>query len=112
MSAPIYNQLQDYNGKTYSVAAVLELARNIPEEIVDIRLIDKYYNVSNITSNQYDLEDFAAAMKRVLNADLKYPILIYRGFIMDGKHRLTKAIYLGKKTIKAKVLKELPIEIK
>ena len=51
---------------------------------------------------QYDPE-------RVANADLECPIIImaYGGhnqYILDGNHRLQKAINKGKKSIKAKIL--------
>jgi len=109
MSIPVHNQSQRYNGKYYSVSTLIEISKNIPVELVDIRLINKYHILTNIENNDYDLADFADTMKSVMNADLKYPILLYRGFILDGKHRLTKAIFLGKKKIKVKILKELPI---
>ncbi len=35
-------------------------------------------------------------MKRVLNTDLNYPIILNEeGFIMDGWHRVTKALLEG-----------------
>ena len=44
--------------------------------------------------------------KKVEEADLKYPIEIYknkdRWIILDGVHRFTKAVQLGKKTIKVR----------
>lgn len=108
----LHNQYQTYNGRDYSIAAVIEISRDLPVENIDIRVINKYHNLEGITSCDYDLEMFATTMKRVLEADLSKPILIYRGYVMDGKHRLTKALYLGKKTIKAKILKELPCSVK
>lgn len=44
---------------------------------------------------------------RILNADLSYPIIVYRDLaglqVVDGMHRLCKAKMLGNKTIKAKI---------
>lgn len=38
----------------------------------------------------------ARHMKRVLNTDLNYPIILNEeGFIMDGWHRVTKALLEG-----------------
>lgn len=39
--------------------------------------------------------------KRIKEADLSYPIIIDNKTIIDGIHRLTKAILLNKKTLKA-----------
>lgn len=49
-----------------------------------------------------DIDDFVFQMKRTLNTDLKYPIILdWCGKIMDGWHRVAKAIIEGKITIKA-----------
>jgi hypothetical protein len=41
-------------------------------------------------------------IKAVENADLKCPIILDEdGEIMDGRHRIMKALWKGKKTIKA-----------
>ena len=42
-------------------------------------------------------------IKRIENADLKYPIIVYNNFVVDGVHRLTKSYLLKKKNIKAYV---------
>ena len=40
---------------------------------------------------------------RIKNADLRYPIIVYKGEILDGVHRYVKALMLKKKTINAYV---------
>jgi len=48
-----------------------------------------------------------AFMKRVEDADMKYPILIDSDdYIIDGAHRLAKAYFAKQKTIKVKVITE------
>ena len=48
-----------------------------------------------------NLKDFLGHMKQVLEANLDYPIILSdEGIIMDGRHRLAKAIWLKHKTIK------------
>ena len=42
-------------------------------------------------------------MRRIKQADLKYPIIVYDKFVIDGVHRLTKAYLEKKKIIKATV---------
>ena len=55
------------------------------------------------------LRELVGHMKSVNNADLKYPIILDEdGEIMDGRHRIMKALLKGKKTIKAVRFKENP----
>lgn len=39
--------------------------------------------------------------ERIENADLNYPIIVAGKYVVDGVHRLTKAVMQGKKKIKA-----------
>ena len=56
-----------------------------------------------------NLDDFIYQMRRTHNTDLKYPIIIDdRGTVADGYHRIAKAIFEGKTTIKAYRLKYMP----
>jgi hypothetical protein len=41
--------------------------------------------------------------KRIEEADLKYPVLVAKGFIVDGVHRLAKATRQGRENLKAHV---------
>lgn len=53
--------------------------------------------------------DFVSDMKRVLDADMKYPIILDdTGYVCDGWHRLAKAIFRGDKYIKAVRLLNMP----
>lgn len=45
---------------------------------------------------------------RVLSADLSYPILTYRGCVVDGNHRVIKALALGQTSLASKDFSELP----
>lgn len=102
----IHKQQQDYNGKTYIVSNLIHIAEDIKVEDVDIRTINKYDELLN---RDYDTVDLVNKIKQIQEVDLSYPILIYRGFVMDGKHRVAKALLEGKKTIKVKYLEELPL---
>jgi hypothetical protein len=47
--------------------------------------------------------------QRMLNANLDFPIIIApNGLVLDGMHRIGKALILGHSTIKAVRLQELP----
>lgn len=47
-------------------------------------------------------------LERCLNADLSYPILVWDGAIIDGCHRTIKALAKNQKTIKARVITNMP----
>ena len=54
------------------------------------------------SSSMNNIKDFAGHMKRVMKADLKYPIILDdEGYIADGWHRVAKALLEDKPTIKA-----------
>lgn len=51
--------------------------------------------------DEMTLSQFYAHLRRVMKADLQYPIILSpEGWIMDGCHRLLKAKFEGHKTIK------------
>jgi hypothetical protein len=70
------------------------------------------YNIENLDVSWYkitinDLFDFMLHIKIVNNANLKYPIILSRKWeIIDGRHRVVKAILEWKKTIKAVMVLE------
>jgi hypothetical protein len=47
-------------------------------------------------------------IERCLEANLSYPILIWDGEVIDGTHRTIKALAQSKKTIKAKIITNIP----
>lgn len=47
-------------------------------------------------------------IERCLEADLSYPILVWDGAIIDGCHRAVKSLAKGDKTIKAKIIVNIP----
>ncbi len=49
--------------------------------------------------------------QKALKADLKYPIIIWKGKVVDGVHRLLKAYIQKDKTIKVVEFKSIPEEV-
>jgi hypothetical protein len=48
-------------------------------------------------------------VRRVMSADLSFPIILHGdGIVVDGMHRICKALFNGQKTIKAVRLDNLP----
>ena len=82
----------------WSVARLVELSKALPVFEAPVAAIATDYTISDAN----DIRDFAAHMRKVLEADLSYPIILApNGVIMDGRHRLAKAILEGRETIKA-----------
>jgi hypothetical protein len=67
----------------------------------DIR-VNKLYSPFDVLNNMQD-KKYKNDIARIKKANLKYPVFVYNGYIVDGMHRLVKAKLLKKKTIKAYV---------
>ncbi len=85
--------------KIYNIYAAIQLAESLP--VINLTIADMYIGYPSPCYDNF--RSFISHIKCVNDADLKYPILLNENnVIMDGKHRLAKAILLGRKTIKAK----------
>lgn len=81
----------------WSVPRLFELSKSLEVMDVPLKHLHMYYTYERLT-----LRELVGHMKAALDADLKYPIILDEdGEIMDGRHRLMKAMLTGKKTIKA-----------
>lgn len=87
----------------WSVARLIEISK--PLEVFDCPMNALYVWA------KYDItmRELVMHIKAVLDADLSYPIILDEdGEIMDGRHRIMKAILEGKETIKAVRFDENP----
>lgn len=88
----------------WSVARLIELSKDFPVLIIPLdhlNVCDRYSNLR--------LRDMVMHMVAVNNADLSFPIILDEdGELMDGRHRLMKAMLLGEKEIKAVRFDENP----
>ena len=85
------------NGGVYKINDLIDLSKDLP--VMQIPLDHLCITRSFGTS---DIRDFVSHMNAVMDSDLKYPIILCEnGGILDGAHRVCKALHLGKKTIKA-----------
>ena len=81
----------------WSVSRLIELSKDLPVMNIPLEHLNTYHVWDKLT-----LREMLTHMQAVNNADLKYPIIMDEdGEIMDGRHRIMKAILTGKKTIKA-----------
>lgn len=80
----------------WKVSGLFVSAKNLPVQEAPLAAINM--------SDFYDmltLKQFVGHMKSVLAADLKYPIILSaNGEVMDGRHRIMKALLEGRPTIK------------
>ena len=98
------DQMCHLGDESWSVPRLFELSKNLP--VVDVPL--DYICVSS-TYEKLTLRDLVMHMQAVNDADLDAPILLSEdGDIMDGRHRIMKALLLGLDNIKAKRFEENP----
>jgi hypothetical protein len=81
----------------WKVTRLVELSKGFKVMTVPL----DHMNIYN-TYEHLSLRQMVSHMKSVQDAELKYPIILDEdGEIMDGRHRIMKALLMGKKTIKA-----------
>ena len=85
------------DGRSVSIKDVLDWSDEIPEMTLPIEEVIKIKTVSSLDHS------------RVHAADISYPILIVeeheKRWILDGNHRLQKAIDKGHDTVRVKILR-------
>lgn len=87
----------------WSVARLIQLSRDLPvfDAPVDCLSVGNKYDIT--------MRELVMHMNAVKNSDLDFPIILDEdGEIMDGRHRIMKAMMLGHKTIKAVRFDENP----
>lgn len=91
------DQVSKIGRHVWSVSRLFELSKSLPVMDVPLKHIHMYYVYEKLT-----LRELVGHMKASLDADMSCPIVLDEdGEIMDGRHRLMKAILEGHETIKA-----------
>lgn len=89
---------------TWQATTLIEAAKDLPEfdmPLAGINL-EQCWEIP-------DMSNFVHHMERVQLADDRYPIILGAlGEVVDGLHRVAKAILAGKETIKAKRIQKMP----
>jgi hypothetical protein len=98
-----YSRSENGCGEKWSVPRLWEAAKGLPAITVAIADIPGILEESWL-KNWHDQEDpdvkFEAT--RTARADLSYPVLLHPdGYLMDGYHRIGKALQAGATTIRA-----------
>lgn len=99
-----HDQMARLGRHSWRVARLFELSRELPVMDVPLDHLSLYYTYEKLTLRQMVMH-----MKAVHAADLLRPIILDEdGELMDGRHRLMKAMLLGEPTIKAVRFDENP----
>jgi len=91
----------------WDVARIIHLSR-------DLQIFDAPIDCLHVWS-KYDvtMREMVMHCKAIQDSDLSYPIILDEdGEVMDGRHRIMKAMMLGLKTIKAVRFDENPTPCK
>ena len=92
------------------IVPISELEHNLDIPYLESLETDDWNLSPRMLLQNFEIEKFHA--KKVEDADLQYPIEIYnhmgKWIILDGVHRFTKAVKLGKENIK---VRKIPAEI-
>ncbi len=75
-------------------------------------LLDEYDKIKSWKEIENAHPEWKDHIKKVLEADYTHPILMHRDYVLDGMHRLIKAITEKVDCIPVKVLDQLPEEAK
>ena len=97
-------QMCNLGRHSWSVPRLFELARELPVMEIPLNHMNVYDFYEKLT-----LRDMVMHINAVNDADLDKPIILDEdGELMDGRHRLMKAMLLGCETIKAVRFDENP----
>ena len=98
---------EDRGDRTYRwrVNRLIQLSNDL--DVCEVEL--KFINRSSLIPEIDCAKRYVDEIGRVLKADLRYPIILSdSGEIMDGRHRILKAMFLGLERIDAVVFEENP----
>lgn len=96
---PLQDRYSDRDGNLYSVARLVDDAKNLPVFEVPVSAL----NLGDVIWAGANILDLAFHVKKCMKADLDCQILLdWHGDIADGRHRIIAAIAKGKRTLKAR----------
>lgn len=94
--APMQEQMAKVGRHSWSVVRLIALSKDLPVMEVPLDALNVWHKYDGLS-----LRDMVMHMKAVLAADLSCPIILDEdGEVMDGRHRLMKAILGEVQTVK------------
>ena len=102
---PLDKQTFVADKKVWFVSRLIEKTKDFPVQEMPITGL----NISWLAPKIEGMKDFVGHVQKVLDADLSYPIILDdEGYVMDGRHRIAKALLDGRETIKFVRFEETP----
>jgi hypothetical protein len=99
-----YSRSENGRGEKWSVSRLWAAAKGLPVITVRIEDIPDLFNEGSWLRNWHDPTDpmILFEIARVKDADLSFPVILHPdGYLMDGYHRVCKALMAGMTTIEA-----------
>jgi hypothetical protein len=91
------DQMAQLRSQQWAVSRLIMLAKDLEVFEMPLQHLNVYYYYDSLT-----LREMVMHIKAVNDADMSYPIILDEdGELMDGRHRIMKALLDGRKTIKA-----------
>lgn len=101
----IKNQTFEDGRRCWFVSRLFEKAKDLPVQEMPITAL----NTCELHPTSKNMAGFVCHIRKVLAADLKYPIILDdEGYVMDGRHRIAKALLEGIEVIKFVRFEETP----
>jgi len=101
----IKNQTFVDGKKEWFVSRLIDKSKDLPVQEMPMSAL----NIYSLCPMCNSMKQFVNHIKKVLDADLSYPIILdEEGYCMDGRHRIAKALLEGKETIKFVRFEETP----
>lgn len=102
------DQMSNIGNHHWSVPRLIELSKDFEAKDAPLDFLNVYDRFKNIS-----LREMAMHIRAVNDSDLSCPIILDEdGEIMDGRHRIIKALLNGDETIKAVRFDENPTPCK
>ena len=101
------SRFEDGSGGIYSAVRLVERTKDLP--VFDLPLAHIDISIKIFGKPAETARGLAEHIKRTNETNLDYPVIMDAdGFIMDGWHRVVKALVEGRETIKAVRFEETP----
>jgi hypothetical protein len=95
----VHENTYNADGKVWTVTNLIARAKDLEPFDLPLAAIYTGVNVWTATGSAYGI---AFHVRRAMDVDTSYPVILCEeGFIMDGWHRVLRALIDGKPTIKA-----------
>lgn len=103
--APLEKQIFSDKSKHWFVSRLIDKAKGLPVQTMPISGLNLYHLAPNIDN----MKSFVGHVQAVLDADPSFPIILDdEGYVMDGRHRIAKALLSGREEISFVRFEETP----